>query len=130
MDEQYFWALFVDVVEEKGLARYGDQSKLGRAIFQKETGPVLWRMTRNGRGKTGKRKISIADMMRMSDALEERLSTLIFQVEERARMGVLPKERGADADEAQPGRKKKQAAIPMGQIAFSDNAEAVMEDGE
>ena len=33
MDEQLFSNLFADVVEERGLERFGDQSKLARAIW-------------------------------------------------------------------------------------------------
>lgn len=96
MDDNLFFALFVDVVEELALKKFGNHSQITKAFWGPQVSPSRWRTLRNG-GSKGRRGIKIQDMMRFADALGERLSSLIFQVEERARMGVLPKERGAGA---------------------------------
>lgn len=113
MDEQLFSDLFVDVVEERGLERFGDQSQLARAIWGKKSSPSMWRNIRNGTRRDGKRAIKISDMLLMARALQEDLSILVARVEQKHKLGIPPKP-----------REKKTVGVDM-RGAISNNTDTI-----
>lgn len=93
MNWEEFTRCFVETVEEEALEKFGDHSKFAREAWpDHKNPPVLWRTIRNGRSKTGVRDIYTKDMIGMANALNERLSSLIFATEEKIRKGWIPKD--------------------------------------
>lgn len=93
MNWELFTKCFVATVEERALKLYGDNSKFARAAWgEAANAPGLWRTIRNGRTNAGVRDIYTKDMVNMANALNMRLSSLVFAVEERLENGWTPEE--------------------------------------
>ena len=108
MNWELFTKCFVSTVEERALKLFGDNSKFARAAWpDAANAPVLWRTIRNGRSNTGVRDIYTKDMVNMANALGERLSSLVFAVEEKINAGWTP---DADAKTSKKRRTSRNAS--------------------
>lgn len=122
MEFDDYITIFIEMIKEKGVAKYGDHSKFSRAIYGPEPSSVVkWRTIRNGNSK-GQRDIKLEDLLKISVALGEPLYSLIFQADELLKMLRANEKVTVTINKPQ----KKQAAIPqVERLALSYNAEAV-----
>lgn len=118
MSDPDFFDFFVEFVSEEATEKFGDHSKFATRVWpEKRNAPGLWRTIRNGRSKTGRRAIDMDDMVRISEVLGIRLSSLVFSVEER--MKSYKKNLSSSHGDNQPNYSKAPSSRPVAPSAIN-----------